>query len=66
MAQQHKKIYDFNKNYQLLAEAKFILFKFFIIIKYAHIDIDQLAFLPNESDPQPHSNLQSPQKPNES
>jgi hypothetical protein len=47
MSKQHKKIYDFNKTYQLLAEAKFILFKFFAIIKYSHIDLDQIAFEPN-------------------
>jgi hypothetical protein len=44
IAEQHKKICDFNKNYQLLAEAKFVLFKFFSIIHYSDINLDELSF----------------------
>ncbi len=46
---QIKLISDFDTNYQVVAEAKFILWKFLAILKYADINIDELSFYKNEN-----------------
>ena len=44
---QNKKICDFTRNYQLMAGAKFLVWKFLSVIEYSDLDLEQLGFLPN-------------------
>ena len=43
---QNKKICDFTRNYQLMAGAKFLVWKLLSIIEYSDLELEPLGFVP--------------------